>query len=246
MTDTLVQKKTSFVTITVAQYGLLRTRPHNRPINDKGVKTMRGSVERNGVLRYPIVVWNQKKSYYEIIDGQHLITAVKELELPIECIEVKNLTESEIVQLMIDLNNISRTWKLEDYIRSWKESGKKDYRILTIANEIAYSDLQLTVIMQAYAQTSRSIATNLVKNGEFSIVDKIKGDFFLDCISECIGYLPNSRQVNESLIKLMISVDDYDHKRMITNLRKKYKSLDMIHTKESSVFSALLGVYNGK
>lgn len=246
MTDTLEQKKTSFVTISVSQYGLLKTRPHNRPINEKGVKTMLGSVERNGVLRYPIIVWNQKKSHYEIIDGQHLITAIKQLELPIKCIVVEDLSEAEIVQLMIDLNNISRSWKLEDYIRSWKESGKKDYRILSSTHKETYPDLQITVLMQAYAQTSRGVATNLVKNGEFTIVDKIKGDDLLDNLAGCGAYLPNSRQVNESLIKLMISVEDYNQTRMLTNLRKRYKSLDMVHTKESSVYAALLNVYNGK
>jgi len=238
------EKTTSFLKVEPETYGLLRPRPNNRPTSASGIRVMKESIKRNGILRYPIVVWNGKKSCYDIIDGQHLIAAARELELSFNCIVAENLSENEIVQLMIDLNNINRKWKLEDYINNWILSGDKQYRPLRNSIVETYKDIQATVIIQAYTQKPRAIATKMVKEGTFTIVNKERGDFLLDCVSECNEYLPSSRQVNEALIKLMLKVENYDHKRMMKNLRSKYKSLDMIHTKESSVYNALSEMYH--
>jgi len=238
-------KKNKKIVIEPSQYGLLTTVAMNRPIKESSVQDLIGSLNRNGQIREVIVVWDAKKSRYIIVDGQHLCEALKKLGEPIECILVECESEAEIVQLMIDTNNISKAWKLEDYIHSWKESGKKDYRILENAKDVMYADIQLSVLIQAYAQERRSKATKMVKEGTFKILDREKGEFFIDCVSSCSTMLPNTRQVNEALIKLMLSVEDYNQKRMITNIKSALKrKIDFSHTSEKAIFEKLVEIYN--
>jgi hypothetical protein len=247
MTKDLVLKDVKIVEITSEQYGLLAKMPMNRPITASGVKAMKESVQRNGVLRDVIVVWDKKKNRYLIVDGQHLSEALIELELPVRCRIVECETEAEITQLMIDLNNISKSWKLENYIHGWKESGLKDYRILENASTVVYPDVQVSVIIQAYTQQNRSKATKMVKLGTFSIVDRNRGDFFIDCVSDCATLLPNTRQMNEALIKLMLSEESYDHKRMIKNIKSAVKKgIEFSLTSEKANFMILKRIYEGK
>lgn len=248
MSNTLVKTGVKIVEITPDQYGLLVKMPMNRPITDAGVAKMKASVERHGVLRDVIVVWDKKKNRYLIVDGQHLVKALVELEAPVRCRVVECKTEADITQLMIDLNNISKSWKIEDYIHGWKESGLKDYRILENANEVMYHDVQVSVIIQAYTQQNRAKATKMVKEGTFTIVDRNRGDFYLDCVSDCVTILPNTRVMNEALIKLMLSEESYNHKKMVKNIKTALlkKKIDFSHTSEKAVLEQLKKIYNTK
>jgi hypothetical protein len=247
MKQDLVLADVKIINLESEQYGLIGYMPLNRPVTEAGVKKMKKSVMRNGCQRDVIVYWDAKKNKYFVIDGQHLVKALIELDLPIRCRVNENKSETEITQLMIDLNNTSKSWKLEDYVHGWKESGKKDYRVLENAHTVIYADIQLSVIIQAYTQQNRAKATKMVKEGTFTIVDRAKGEFYIDCVYDCSNFLPNTRQLNEALIKLMLSLDTYDHKRMIKNLKSAVKhKLDFSHTSEKAIFDTLLSIYDRK
>jgi hypothetical protein len=243
--NTVNLKQTVKLTINPEQYGLLAEMAKNRKVTENGVKQMKESVVRHGILRNVIVVWDEKKNKYFIVDGQHLVRAIKELGWDIPCLVVDCKSDAEITQLMIDLNNISRSWKIEDYIRGWKESGKKDYRILENARSIMYADIQVSVIIQAFTQETRSKATKMVKEGSFVVVDRERGEFYLDSVSDCNSFLPNTRQINEALIKLMLNVEDYNHKTFIKNLKAANKAkVQFSHTSEKQVYDELMRIYN--
>lgn len=231
------------VQITAEMYNLLQFTQKNRPINMDLVNRLKASVLRHGVLRLVIVVWDSIKQRYLIVDGQHLTVALKQLNRNIECVIVDCETEEEMVQLMIDLNNISKSWTLENYIHSWAESGVKSYKQLRVATQL--SDVQLTVAMQAYTQQSRAKATKMVKEGKFEIVNKQRGDELIEYVSECSAILPNTRQMNEALIKLMLKIEFYNHKHMIKRIKAVVKTF-VFSTKEGELYKQLLGIYNGK
>ena len=238
-------KQNKKIVIDENQYGLLTRTVFNRVLSESGIESLKESVERHGQIRNVIVVWDNKKGRYIIVDGQHLTEALKRLNQKIECIVVEVNDEAEMVQLMIDTNNIAKSWKIENYIHSWKESGKKDYRILENARSVVYADIQVSVIIQAYTQKNRSKATKMVKEGTFAIVDRTKGEFYIDCVSDCSTLLPNTRQVNEALIKVMLGVETYDHKRMIKNLKGALKKkVDFSHTSEKAIYNKLVEIYN--
>jgi len=235
---------TKEITLTLSESGLLQRIPMNRPVSDIGVNIMRESVIRNGVLRRVILTWDAKKSRYYIVDGQHLVEALKQLEYDIPCLVVGVQNEAQMVQLMIDLNNISKSWKLSDYINGWRESGNKDYRLLMNAKDVMYPDVQLSVIIQAYAQTGRGKATKMVKEGTFKITNREKSEQIIDSVSNCLGFLPNTRPINEALVKLILTNEDYDQKRMITNLKEALKrNVNFVLKSESETYKLLQKIY---
>ncbi len=238
------ETKTKMVVITPDQYGLLAVLPKNRPINKQHSLSMKLSVMRNGVLRNVIVVWDSKKNKYYIVDGQHLSDCLKDLGYDIPCTVVDSKSEAETTQLMIDLNNTSKSWKLADYIHGWAESGNKDYRLLKNAMNLTYSDMQVSIIIQAYTMQNRAKATKMVKEGRFEIVNKVKGDELIDCVSECAEIVPNTRQMNEALIKLMLRTEGYNHKHMIKRLKAVVKHF-VFSTSEGKLYEQLETIYNG-
>jgi hypothetical protein len=232
------------ITLSPSEYGLLHKLAINRPVSGVGVNIMRESVIRNGILRRVILTWDSKKSRYYIVDGQHLVEALKQLESDIPCLVVSVENEAQLVQLMIDLNNISRTWKLVDYINGWRESGNKDYRLLMNAKDVMYPDVQLSVIIQAYAQTTRGKATKMVKEGTFKITNRDESERIIDSVSSCLGYLPNTRPINESLVKLMLTTEDYNQKKMITNLKDAVKrNVNFVLKGETETYKLLEKIY---
>lgn len=237
-------REAKLVTINPEQYGLLISLAKNRPVKKSHAMQMKLSVMRNGVLRYVIVVWDSKKNKYYIVDGQHLVYALKELNLPIDCKVVECENEEQITQLMIDLNNTSKSWKLNDYIHGWAESGNKHYRLLKNAMNLTYSDMQVSVVIQAYTMQNRAKATKMVKEGRFEIVNKVKGDELIDCVSECAEIVPNTRQMNEALIKLMLRTEGYNHKHMIKRLKAVVKHF-VFSTSEGKLYEQLETIYNG-
>jgi hypothetical protein len=235
---------TKEISLSPEEYGLLHTIPMNRPVTNVGVNSLKESVIRNGILRRVILTWDSKKSRYYIVDGQHLVEALKQLESEIPSLVVSVENEAQLVQLMIDLNNISKTWKLLDYINGWKESGNKDYRLLMNAKDVLYPDVQISVIIQAYAQNSRGKATKMVKEGTFKIENREKSEQIIDSVSSCLGYLPNTRPINESLVKLMLTTEDYNHKKMITNLKDAVKrNVNFVLKGEAETYKLLEKIY---
>ena len=231
------------IIITTEQYGELARTEKNRAVNIVHVKRMQESVLRHGILRNVIVVFNKKLNKFIIIDGQHLSVALQNLNMEIPCCLVNCETEEQMTQLMIDLNNTSKSWKLEDYINGWAASGNDDYKYLKTS--IVMNDVQQSVIIQAYTQKVRSKATKMVKDGTFLIVDKVKGDQMIDNISNLLTILPSTRQMSEALVQIMLETPDFDIKRMLRNAKKAINKTVFAHNKEKQLKNQLVEIYNG-
>ena len=118
------------IVITQDDYSKLFFTHKNRVVKKTHVKLMQESVLRHGCLRLVVVVWDDVLEKYIVVDGQHLSRALMGLNRPIECHVVDCDTEQDLTQLMIDLNNISKSWKPMDYVHGWAETGNKDYQFL--------------------------------------------------------------------------------------------------------------------
>jgi hypothetical protein len=243
MKKSLLQFIDNRIIITTEQYDDLARTEKNRVVNIVHVKRMQESVVRHGILRNVIVVFNKHLNKYIIVDGQHLSVALQNLNMDIPCCLVKCETEEQMTQLMIDLNNTSKSWKLEDYINGWAASGNEHYKYLKTA--IVMNDVQQSVIIQAYTQKKRLTATKMVKDGRFSIVDKAKGDQMIDNISNLLTILPSTRQMSEALVQIMLDTPDFDVKRMLQKSKKAVKTIAFVHNKEKQLRNQLLEIYNG-
>lgn len=219
---------------------LLERTERNREVNDKHVTEMRESVERNGVIREAIIVPNKnKKGYYLIIDGQHLIESLKQLGHAVPCKIVEVESDEKMVDLMIDINNKSKSWSLEDYITSRAKSGNKDYKF--ILTEMERTGLQTTVVLMAYAQNrSRSAVTKETKIGSYKVANKTSGKMMLERIQDCGKHIGSSRPINQALVSLMLLHEEgYKHTKFL-KLIKGIKG-NLPH-KEKEIFTTLNGL----
>jgi hypothetical protein len=228
------------VIITKNDYSLLHFSTKNRKIKKHHVSKMQESVKKHGCLRLVIVVWDEKIEKYIIVDGQHLSVALMGLNREIECQVVDCNSDAELTQLMIDLNNTSQSWMPSDYIHNWAESGKKDY--CYIREVIEKNITQLTVILMAYSQKRRNIATKEMKAGTFKIINKKYGNQLISQIKDCNNFLSSSRVVNEALIQLMLNQENYNHQKMLVNLKNSIRFVSF-ETSENKLYCQLVEIY---
>ncbi|TXG82770.1 MAG: hypothetical protein E6R13_04510 [Spirochaetes bacterium] len=230
----------SRIVITQDNYSQLFFTHKNRVVKKQHVKLMQESVLRHGCLRLVVVVWDDVLEKYIVVDGQHLSRALMALNRPIECHVVDCETDEDLTQLMIDLNNISKSWKPMDYVHGWAETGNKDY--IFLRNVLLKNTLQLSVVLMAYSQKRRMITTKDMREGTFKIVDKEYGTKLLSNIRDCNNYVPSSRAMNEALVQLMITIENYDHKVMIKKLKVAVKHV-VFEVSEPKMFNQLVDIY---
>lgn len=239
----LTIKKNKVIVLTPAMYHLLDRVSNNRPIFEDNYLRMKMSVIRNGVTRHLVVIWDEEEKVYRIVDGQHLAKVCKEFNLDIECRIVELNSKEEITQLMIDLNNTGKGWKMLDYVGAWAKIGKTDYKKLTNYAEVEFPYIQISVIIQALTQQNRTKATKMLKAGTFTIVNKVRGEQLIEYVSDCLNILPNTRQMNEALIKLMLKTESYNHSHFIKKLKAVVKTY-VFSTKEGELYKQLVKIYN--
>lgn len=238
----LVQVLSNTIVIEPKDYNKLVAIGNNRDIKLPHVNDMQKSIQKNGVLRPVIVVFDKLMGLYRVVDGQHLWQALMRLNLPIEC-KVASCDANDmdaITKLMIDLNTTSKSWSFTTYIECWAKTSNAHYKYLDLMIKMN-SDIQSTVVLMAYARKSRTLATKQVKEGNFQVVDREFGDKLVNYVRECNKFVPSTRPINQALIELMVSVENYNHKQMIKALKNNKTELS---TKESIIFKQLLNLYN--
>ena len=83
----------------------------------------------------------------------------------------------------------------------------------------------------------------MLKAGTFTIVNKVRGEQLIEYVSDCLNILPNTRQMNEALIKLMLKTESYNHSHFIKKLKAVVKTY-VFSTKEGELYKQLVKIYN--
>lgn len=91
----------------------------NRPIKKSHLRFLKESISKHGDLGVPVIV-NEK---FEIIDGQHRIEALKELELPVQYIEKPKFRLEQVHVL----NTNRKNWKMIEFMNCYADLGMKPY-----------------------------------------------------------------------------------------------------------------------
>lgn len=92
----------------------------NRHVNKAHVSALVSSIAENDLLFAVPILVNEN---YEVIDGQHRLTAAKELDRPIFYIIQQGLT----IEDAIDLNINTKNWGYGDYQDHWIAQGNEHY-----------------------------------------------------------------------------------------------------------------------
>ncbi|MGL9746206.1 ParB N-terminal domain-containing protein [Enterococcus sp. DIV0170] len=159
------------------QFKLIRG---NRPITLN--RKLEKSILEKGILR-PITV----NSNMEILDGQHRYTIAKKYNIPLPYY----VSESKSIDDIIDLNNASHRWKIEDYIHKFKEEGLLSYirlyEIIIDYKNVALADLCSTA--QGYLNKSY-FSFDSIKDGEFEFVNY---EEFITCLKDFQEFIYKTR-----------------------------------------------------
>lgn len=111
----------------------------NRDVDRRQVAIIKKSIADRGNLSqyFPVVVNEQM----EVIDGQHRVQALKELELPVFYLVIHGATVEDIRVL----NSSQKPWAWRDFAKSYADRGNTNYtRFLALADE--FTNFRYTAI----------------------------------------------------------------------------------------------------
>lgn len=183
------------------EYNQFRTILGNRRIRTNS--RLEKSILKKGILT-PIVV----NSIMEIIDGQHRFNIAKKHQIPLPYY----VTLSKKMEDIIELNNTSHNWNIQDYIDKYADDGIESYitlkKLLEYFSKIPAGDM----ISAAQGNLVRSGKdTDLLKDGEFVILNKIEFEVVLTKFYDFI-YKTGVKPVSGSFIAFfnIINVKKFD------------------------------------
>lgn len=104
-------------------YKIFKRVQGNRPVDVNHVKSLISSVAQKNLLENIPLIVNDKM---EVIDGQHRLEVSKAMGIPVYYISVPKADISDIRRL----NSYSRPWSVFDYLDSYIDLGKTDYKQL--------------------------------------------------------------------------------------------------------------------
>lgn len=208
----------------------------NRETNRGHVEAIKRAFEEKGnfTSKQPILV----NESYQIIDGQHRFIACKEMNVPIHFTMQPGLTVSDARSM----NILHRTWRLEDYARSYAESGDRNYQqFLGLADDY---DFSYSVLMTfAIGQEERGTFSDF-RNGEFVFSDVAAARARLDKYSEAAEVTGNKDKNLAYAYLKVIDVPGFDQRRMVRKLTRVGDQLLRRYANPTEYQRALEEVYN--
>lgn len=194
-----------------------------RGIDNKHVSKIESSLETMGQLRpiicakLPFIEGNQK---LWVIDGQHTLEALIRRNDVIAYILIEIKDEKELVNKIAKLNTSSKSWGLYDFVHAWAYlENNIDYRHLLKAANVY--DMSISAIACCYSRTDMH-NSEIIKNGDWKLMDKANGDLLIDYVNEIFRYIPKSnrmvsRMFIEAYVKMYYSQKStYNHASFMT------------------------------
>ena len=181
----------------------------NRPISPKHVHNIINSIKNKNMLESNPILVNEG---LEIIDGQHRLEAARELRKTI----YYNVRKGYSLEEARLTNVVNRPWTISDFLESWIEQGKEDYKFLK--NFAVKYELPLSVSMHLLTGQSprggglesNSRALTLFRQGKFSIQNLIQAEYIGKILKEIQpfteGNIYKQRTFVAALIRLESSI----------------------------------------
>ena len=185
-----------------------------------GVKTLRDSIDENGVVTSITAVMHKGKFY--IVDGWHRKYILEEKGLPVSITLVK-ATLKEINNILIILNTSQKSWTPVNFLNNWVQvSGDPNY----IALQEVYNHYKVSIntLIKIYNyKTPQTHNESMFKSGEWEMSSKYLGDKVLIYASELeektkFTFAMNSRFL-DGFVEC-VSKKGYDQDRMIKQAKK--------------------------
>ena len=159
----------------------------------------------------PILV----NEHMEVIDGQHRLEAIKQLDgVPIYYIVHAGLTLEDAQ----NMNSMMRNWAPRDYAKSYAELGNKHYQgFIDLMNE--YESLSFTVLLKYASPLDNYPTTEMFRNGLFKMDKASVVHDRLNYLCKVGDYTVNfkRKKFGEALLKVMY-LPNFDRDRFVRAL----------------------------
>lgn len=190
--------------IETTNYELLNLLKFNRSVNSAHVQKMGVSVTQLGHVLRDVIIVKVGVGYF-VADGQHLLTYLKESNLPVRCKLIKVANEKEALKIVTMLNSTSRNWGIKNFVDGWGNFNN-DVKVL---GELKKSfGLTYTTIGALLTNSTISLAKKQIVSGEFKVADmqgaveRIQAIHNFYNMTECI----RSQYATTGLINFMGSI----------------------------------------
>lgn len=203
----------------------------NRGVNKTHVNTIKKSFETFGSASATITVVETRSMgsvEHYVADGQHRLTAAIELGLPLNVCVVR-LEEDTILNLtkyISVLNNTSKGWVNEGYLRAYANNGIREYQLLLELQR--ESKLSMSDLLNIFLGNKTSLVADY-KNGNLAIPNEADSMLLYKAILKVKPSVPNKAFTRRSLFKIMREVSDYD--KMANAIIKTAKLMKMANAK---------------
>jgi hypothetical protein len=196
-------------------YTMFKQLSGNRQLNKAHINKLKSEFKENteAVMYTPILV-NER---FEVIDGQHRLEAVKELELPIFYIQQDGLKLKDAQKL----NSLTKSWGPRDWAESYAKLGNKNYiEFVKLMEEYKLPFNVLTKYASGYGTYPN---TNMFRNGSFKIGDLTKARDHLNFLVRSGQYYTDYRRKGYGeALQIMLNHPRFDRDRLITALKGRY------------------------
>lgn len=213
----------------------------NRLINKAQVKRLYDSIGSNPSLTEatPIIVNGEM----EVLDGQHRLEALKELNLPVSYLIVDDMGLEEVQQI----NSSTKVWTPIDYAKSFTELGNRNYKTyLEFKKRYRLSHTILITYLSGYSDNKRGNTPQSFKKGLFTVGDTDYAHQSCERLIEVGKYYTNYKQRSFALaLYRAMKNPEYDHDRMISKL-KSHKSMIVDYSYPEDHMRQLEKIYNHK
>lgn len=237
-----MNKKYSEVRVT-DDYSIFKFNKLNREVKQSKVNSLKSSIQRTGGNVVSILV--DAKNH--IIDGQHRFMACKELGLPVKYMyHDGTLTADDL----IDINNTSNKWDLNDYAVMFSKQGNPNYAIFMKYRQ-QYPDLSaglIAAILENKYTLNNTAAGSLRKRGfqrgELVIMNEPKSKILFNRLKQISTFYDgyNKRSFVYAVIHLS-NQPGFDWDKFISKLKIRYPSL-FDFPKAADFVKVLIDIYN--
>lgn len=210
----------------------------NRIVRPAHVKKLKTAIEADPeTIKYNPILINEN---WQVIDGQHRLEAIKQLELPVYYVQVEGLTLENVQRL----NSTAKQWQPMDYAQAFAKLGNQNYAYYVEIKQNRELSLNHDSLMR-YLALDNPITSQAFNEGKLKVDDYWQSLELLTELREVGVYYERYNIRSFALAFLRLARQkDYDHKRMLSQMRKYAKDILEDYSKEQDYYMALVKVYN--
>lgn len=187
--------------LTTTDYSKFKKLQGNRGVEEIRVKSLMDSIKQVGWISNPIIV-NRKM---EVVDGQGRLEALRRLNLPVEY----HVVDDADLKACRVMNTNNRSWRPLDYIKSYAESGIKDYQ--RVYQLMMYFGVKVDTVLNSVFITTSGNTSQRTKRGEliFSEHDYVKASEALNIRKKYVKAMDRFGGRRDTRDKVVFYIVDY-------------------------------------